>query len=145
MKAELPPGVWQDEPDKEQWIDKETGLPCLLVRSFSGALCGYVGVSRNHPAYKKDWDDVEVEVHGGLTFAAKCDPSPNARICHVVEDGEDDKVWWLGFDCAHAFDISPNHLKLFGGPLGLQTYKDVDFVKNECASLAKQLKNYPIR
>lgn len=37
-------GVWDSEPDKIQWQDAETGLPCLIVRGPVGALCGYVGV-----------------------------------------------------------------------------------------------------
>ena len=35
---------WLDEPDKAQWIDKTSGLDCLIVRvKHHGALCGYVG------------------------------------------------------------------------------------------------------
>ena len=38
-------GPWLAEPDKEQFADEATGLPCLIRRSpTSGALCGYVGV-----------------------------------------------------------------------------------------------------
>lgn len=62
-------GPWQNEPDKCQWRDEATGLPCLIVRGPSGALCGYVGVSEGHPAFGKDYDSVAADVHGGLTFA----------------------------------------------------------------------------
>jgi hypothetical protein len=33
-KSEWGAGPWQIEPDKVQWQDNETGLPCL-VRSFT--------------------------------------------------------------------------------------------------------------
>lgn len=72
-------GPWQDEPDKRQWKDEATGLPCLIVRGPSGALCGYVGVAEGHSHFGKDYDNAPVEVHGGLTFASKCaDMSPAA-------------------------------------------------------------------
>ena len=65
-------GPWDQEPDKRQWQDEATGLPCLIVRGPAGALCGYVGVPEGHPAHGKDYDDVEVSCHGGLTFARGC-------------------------------------------------------------------------
>jgi hypothetical protein len=104
-------GPWQNEPDKKQWVDEETGLPCLIVRNGHGALCGYVGVPNGHPWYGVSYDDVRVEgdewpeVHGGLTFSDKC--QEGGKICHKVEPGEPDDVWWLGFDCAHSGDMWP--------------------------------------
>lgn len=142
-------GPWQSEPDKKQWQDEATGLPCLIVRSPSGALCGYVGVPKGHPNHGIDYDDVEVEVHGGLTFAAPCAHSKDEQqdvsrtICHLPSAGEPDDVWWLGFDCAHAGDESPAinsrlpaHLHMsFEG----DTYKDLAYVTAQVQSLAKQL------
>ena len=60
-------GPWQDEPDKKQWLDKETGLPCLIVRNQLGALCGYVGVPANHPAYKLHYDGITLENAAAMT------------------------------------------------------------------------------
>jgi hypothetical protein len=60
-------------------------------------------------------------------------------ICHQIEAGETDCVWWFGFDCAHCDDLCP---KLFG-PLRTRlldgVYRDLAYVKGECASLAQQL------
>ena len=39
-----------------------------------GSWCGYVGVRGNHPAAGKDYDDLDVLVHGGLTYADYCHP-----------------------------------------------------------------------
>lgn len=50
-------GPWQSEPDKKQWRDEATGLPCLIVRGPSGALCGYVGIAEGHPYFGKSYDD----------------------------------------------------------------------------------------
>lgn len=73
-------GPWDREPDKIQWKDEVTSLPCLIVRNSSGALCGYVGVPNTHPLHGKDFDDVQdLKVHGGLTFSRGCADMSRAR------------------------------------------------------------------
>lgn len=144
-KSKWGTGVWQNEPDKVQFVDEETGLPCLIVRNQLGALCGYVGVDSSHAAFERNYDEVDVNVHGGLTFSDFCSPGNDEHgICHIVEDGENDRVWWLGFDCAHGGDIVPSCfeypiLSSFEGKYG-ETYKDIAYVKAEIKNLAKQLK-----
>jgi len=71
-KSDWSRGPWDSEPDKIQWQDEATGLPCLIVRGPVGALCGYVGVSPDHPLHGKEYDAADMEVHGGLTFADGC-------------------------------------------------------------------------
>lgn len=133
---ELPKGLWSDEPDKKQWTDPTTGLPCLIVRNKLGALCGYVGVSKTHPDFGKHYGEVPVDAHGGLTFSDRCDGSERG-ICHVVDPSEDDEVWWLGFDCAHGSDGVPGMERygmFFDGP-----YRTVEYVTEQVAKLARQL------
>jgi len=131
-------GEWDDEPDKMQWTDEATGFPCLIVRNRMGAWCGYVGVSEGHPWYKISYNDVEPHpnVHGGLTFASVCSGNEEG-VCHEVEEGEDDEVWWLGFDCAHYQDHIPQMAKLLSRG-GNASYKDIAYVRNEVAELAQQ-------
>lgn len=57
LKAKLPAGVWQKEPDYQYWKDSETKLDCLIVRNQLGSLCGYVGVPKDHLFYKKSYID----------------------------------------------------------------------------------------
>lgn len=134
----LPPGPWQDEPDKVQWVDEATGLDCLIVRNpVMGNLCGYVGVPEGHPEFGKGYDDVPVNVHGGLTYADGC----AGPICHEPLPGRPDTVWWLGFDCAHAFDLAPGMIKHAPELARLGTYRTFDYVVSEVQSLARQLKN----
>jgi hypothetical protein len=144
-------GPWQSEPDKKQWQDAETGLPCLIVRntSVTGSLCGYVGVSKDHPAYEQHYDAdpvSDVSVHGGLTFASGCSHgNPETGICHIPGDGEPDDVWWFGFDCAHAWDRAPAMdatLREIGSPNPHpeDVYRDWSYVEAEVADQAKQLK-----
>lgn len=136
-KSRLPPGPWQDEPDKVQWQDEETGLPCLVVRGPMGALCGYVGVPNGHPWHGRQFDEIEANVHGGLTYSSSCmkEMPEDVAICHVPDEGEPDDVWWLGFDCAHGWDIVPKWNWITSSDAA---YRDLAYVQAEVRSLAKQ-------
>ena len=58
IKAKLPEGVWQEEPDYQHWVDEDTGLDCLIVRHpSSGHLCGYVGVPKDHSLFGIGYSD----------------------------------------------------------------------------------------
>jgi hypothetical protein len=144
-----PSGPWDGEPDKMQWQDEVTGLPCLAKRHpISGHWCGYVGVPPSHPLFGKDYSDVDLEGHGGVNFSDACDERPEAEgICHVPGEGEPDRAWWFGFDCAHAWDASPaDFQRARDEPNSIwkvchdQSYKTLAYVRGECQSLAAQLK-----
>lgn len=155
-------GIWDNEPDKVQWVDAETNLDCLAVRNGMGAWCGYVGVPESHPWHgidygscvmgencdrdEKDWycshsPENLLTVHGGITYAAFCQDGPEEEaICHVVFDGRPDPIWWFGFDCAHGGDICPAYEFSFTTWCGqMSVYRDLEYVRSECARLAKQL------
>ena len=136
-RSSWPPGPWDDEPeDKVEWRDTATGMPCLAVRGEFGAWCGYVGVAPGHSAYGVHCSDVDVEVHGGLTYANTC----RGNICHEPRPGEPADVWWLGFDCAHSWDVVPRMLALACGSIFHDaTYKRLAYVRQECARVAQQL------
>lgn len=87
---------------------------------------------------EKQTPEMAFSVHGGLTFAAKCRPSddPAHGICHTGEDVANKVVWWFGFDCAHAGDVSPAYERHFGYS---EVYRDFDYVKQQTENLAKQL------
>ena len=135
-------GPWMHEPDKRQWTDAATRLPCLIVRGPSGALCGYVGVAAGHPFFEREYNDVDVDVHGGLTFAETCadGPDPSTGVCHLAAPGEPDHVWWLGFDSAHAFDLAPAFHSILGASRDRkELYRDLSFVRTEVERLAQQI------
>jgi hypothetical protein len=136
------PGPWQDEPSKVQWVDAATGLPCLIVRGPLGSLCGYVGVFPNHPLHQVDYNDgVDLEVHGGITFSDKCQPTTDHSkgVRHIPEPGTSDDVWWFGFDCAHCFDIVPGMIEFSLRERDRGEYRDVRYVASEVRKLAAQL------
>ena len=161
------PGLWDDEPDELAWQDARTGLQCKIKRHLEwGQLNGYVGVPPGHPLFGWDYDDdirldpellqqgsidsisifslftyskeeynhgtipvdLALQVHGGLSWSA-----------------EEEGLWWFGFDCGHAQDLSPglqSFLRGIGsGHLGRnQTYRTISYVKQQCRDLAFQLK-----
>ncbi len=137
-KSEWPRGAWDNEPDKAHWVDEKTGLDCLIVRGPAGALCGYVGVPESHEHFNKDYDDVYVDVHGGLSFAGACSPSSDESkgICSPKEGAANEHVWWFGFDCAHSWDEVPLHNWSFSYD---SMYRNFDYVKAEVEKLACQL------
>ncbi len=148
-RAGWPKGPWDDEPeDKVQWTDEATQLPCIANRTDMGHWCGYVGVPPGHPMHGKDESEIDVDVHGGPTFADRCQEGDEARtVCHVPCPGEPADVWWIGFDCAHWDDQSPGlaaRASRYGDALGSVwnrgVYRTLSYVEAQCASLAKQLK-----
>lgn len=117
----------------EYFKEEETGFVGAIYHHRMGHLCGYVGVPKGHPYFKKGYDyayemDDKIECHGGLTYAGYLEK--NERV------GWEDH-WFLGFDCAHAGDIVPS-LNIDFGEEG-STYKDENFVRAEIKKLAKQI------
>lgn len=142
-------GEWVDEPDVARFI--HNGIECYIRRIFvkepyateehyfGGYLCGYVAIPLNHPWASQGYN-VDCEVHGGCTHNG---PLYNAK--HLV-----------GFDCAHSGDVTPSmesvlknsreknrekwpevfsaSMSHFWNP----TYKNMNFVIEECKSLADQ-------
>lgn len=132
------PGPWDGEPDRMQWSDEATGLPCLAVRNRLGAWCGYVGLPAGHPWRDAGgYDDIDCRVHGGLTYGPESCDVGGGRICHET-DGADD-VMWIGFDCAHVYDVVPSMDARYGSDYEA-TYKTLIYVRLECARLAEQAK-----
>lgn len=59
------------------------------------------------------------------------------NVCHL-SDGE--KLYWLGFDCAHAGDYRPADHK-YGGGIDSEVYRDLDYVVRQVNVMAEELAN----
>lgn len=134
-KYEYGPGPWSTEPNRIEF--ESHGFPCLIRRNPLGALCGYVAVPRGHPCHGQSYNKLprNLEAHGGITYAEAC----NGEICHVPKPGEPDDVWWIGFDCAHAWDLVPWIESQTPGLCRNSEYRDIHYVRRECEELAAQL------
>lgn len=125
-------GPWDDEPDRIVWQDKTTGYWCCINRNVSGALCGYVAIDNKHSCYGKTYSDVPVQVHWGLTFEG-LNEKTNFEATNKPTD-----LQWFGFDCSHCEDLCPAYDREFRHS---GVYRDVDFVRDQCTNLAKQLQS----
>jgi hypothetical protein len=121
----VPEGPWDHEPDYFEWRDEATGYPCRIRRNPVGALCGYVGVDSSSQYWQLEYDDVDVTIHGGLTYSSH-------------EEGSHEH-WFLGFDCAHYGDLTPTVINVLPSRLETDTYRDLEYVRQQCIYLAWQL------
>jgi hypothetical protein len=134
-------GPWKLEPDRLEFIHEN--LKCLILRSPSGALCGYVSVPQGHPLYENEKECFSLECHGGVTFCNYGDKQKDFRPMTYQKN----KLWWIGFDCAHAGDLCPvteallmKYDTTLYDSAYLQTYKDFDYVKDQIKNMVKQIK-----
>ena len=67
------------------------------IYAQTGFGCGYVGVDSSHPWFGKHYDNLDVDIHGGLTWSEAFKPNHKP-----------DGLWWLGFDTAHSGDTLEN-------------------------------------
>lgn len=139
------------------------GMPYLIFKTDKGHLCGYVGVSANHPLYEKLSDDyILVSDHrknrpfsvGRICVISLLIQSPEkleqnkllmslafdvhggvnyTGLCEFAFDETD--FWWIGFDCNHSGDAQTPDSET-------GVYRDRDYVLGECESLAYQLFSY---
>ena len=142
---------------EKEWISN--GLKCIVVFQRGGYRCGYVEIPQTHPLFGKyynnyinDSTNVEIKdffnVHGGITFSEEfSEQSANHN-------------WFFGFDCAHwndkfDFDLAekyfPEEKTLYSILKSTSTnstsekdcsIKTLDYVVEQCESLAKQLIDY---
>lgn len=134
-------GEWLEEPDAIEFFYKETR--CAILRSPCGNLNGYINVDKAHPWFEKEFLEIDVEVHGGLSFS------------DFMEE-----EYWVGFDCGHSNDVCPavekvlkqreeemdnplknldNEFKEALERLRHRTYKNIAYVKSECEHLVDQM------
>lgn len=124
--------IWENEPNYKTFMLGD--YHCVIIRNRSlGHLCGYVGVSYDHPFYAKHYSEFGelVRVHGELTYSAY----------GIKKLNENPNMWYLGFDCAHYGDFVPSMENLFHFKKEeyAKSYKTIEFVENELVQLVDQL------
>jgi hypothetical protein len=113
------------EGDHKKWLYTcINGLQfdCSIFRNPRGGhLCGYVALTTDNDFFGKNYDDIPVRCHGGLTYAS--------------ENGDN---WVIGFDCAHYEDLQPFYTdqEIYNDN---RVYKDMNFVTEECESICEQI------
>ncbi len=117
------------------------GYEYEIVANHTGHRCGYVRVEPGHPWFEQNYNNLDVDVHGGITFAE------HGQACPT--HGEEAE-WWVGFDCAHGGDApDPSIMDKADEDIGGRrlvdvmtfrgdTIKTTDYVRAECERLAEQ-------
>lgn len=147
------------------WTTK-AGLRAVVLFIKDSHHCGYVAIPKDHPlhgvAYNTKhvalrWDhlqsqtigkrgvlpvfcaalrdeseqhvspDVYFDVHGSITYSDGGDDYP----------ARGDGLWWFGYDCSHAGDLTKRDEREGWGREGV--FRDADYCIEECESLASQL------
>ncbi|MCK5600376.1 hypothetical protein KAR91_00800 [Candidatus Pacearchaeota archaeon] len=112
---------------KKDWVF--AGLRCRVLDSPVASYNGYVALTKDHPDHGKDYDDIRVNVHGGLTFSQH--GSDDERDGEVLFPNE--SLYWVEFDTAHSGDWLS-----YSPQLGGRKWS-VEDVAKETEYLAKQL------
>lgn len=127
-----------NRPDTVLAKGEHEGFEWVVTHNDMGFRCGYVRVPLGHPWHGKGYDDVECDVHGGLTFA---------HADHACgKEGRDENGYWVGFDTAHCDDAQdpvlmaklPEAKRYYMRMTG--TIRTQEYVENECRSLCEQAK-----
>jgi len=83
------------------------------IISYGTHPCCYVGLPENHPYFGKEYTNIDIDCHGGLTYSdAKLHADPTAQ-----------ESWWIGWDYAHCGD--------YAGYYELDCMKDFDHSKDK--------------
>ena len=138
---------------KVEKIFEYKGFDCAIVGQPHGCRCGYVRIPAGHLLFalgklRKPYLQSTVldhlSVHGGITYASASKKYP------VPSENEE---WWIGFDCAHAFDNPDPQLLEELNEKAINTsvfhdsegsIKDVAFVEAELKQLVDQLEELKV-
>lgn len=110
------------------------GFEWEVTNNGIGYRCGYVRLPLGHPWHGKHYDDLPVEVHGGLTFS-EADADCNK--------GGEDNAFWIGFDCAHCMDapdpiLDPYRRMPDVTSFGEGVVRSTEYVQAECEDVCRQ-------
>jgi len=111
-------------------IPKQLFINTWLSGTDHGFANGYVAVTKEHPWYKKHYNEINIHIHGGLTFSKFITDDHVKKGFSVEFLG----LWCVGFDTCHYNDN--------------QTNSDYTFCLNELNKLhskAKKALNRKIR
>lgn len=99
------------------------GTECLIRTGPMGTLNGYIGIEPEHPWWGQGYMDLDVDVvvHGGLTYTSAQRPGT----------WEEDGLWWMGFDTAHAGDVVPEIEELLAETGGIRDATGGDVLRGE--------------
>ena len=126
MNREYLRDLIEKEGDELQWdytCSNGVIIHCSIHRNDVNALCGYITLTKDNSLYGVEYDDINIQAHGGLTY----------------QGYDKNENYVIGFDCGHYGDLTPYFLLNEDSIFGLRgIYRDMQYVKSECESMAEQ-------
>lgn len=153
-------GDWINEPDIKYFRYK--GYHCFIVRNEGGGnLNGYVLVKTGSKYDHDDYMEMDLDVHGGLTFSNFYLPWATVKPDNWPVEIETEVHRILGFDCGHYNDLRPKAEKVMENSRDVfpelkklhakykkslifdeyfnRTYKNMEYVEKELHQLVDQI------
>jgi hypothetical protein len=116
-------GEWDNEEDYLGFIEPETGLECIISRRSTGSLNGYV----ESPYVLYDVGTYLSEIDMNITFSGRI---------------KGKEKYYVGFDSGSSLQPYAERANSISNIVDGINYKNMEYVKNECLKLAKQIKNH---
>lgn len=118
---------------------------CVILFTSLGHRCGYVGIPKKHFLYNKNYCDMNICCHGGLTYGA-----------NYLQQTNSTNLYWIGFDCGHygdGQDVESTERYFKGYPKVLSRVKELnkdsffgnfsakslEFCEQECMQIVDQI------
>lgn len=126
MNREYLRDLIEREGDELQWdytCSNGVIIHCSIHRNDVKSLCGYITLTKDNSLYGVDYDNINISAHGGITY----------------QGYNQNENWVIGFDCGHYGDLTPYFLLKEDFPFNsFGEYRDMEYVKSECESMAEQ-------
>lgn len=131
---------WENEPYLVEFV--YIGYNCLIWRNPAlKFLCGYVGLPEGNKYYGVHYDEIDLNVHGGFTFAGSFSGERKSKC-----EDNNNNLWWIGFDCGHYGDYIPSMEEMFNyidfdieGAIEEDIYRNIDYVKSQIYGIVEQI------
>lgn len=109
------------------------GYDCVVLFNRNDIRCGYVFVPKGHKYFGKDYGEVDIDCHCGITYGGWGLPNT-----------DENEQWVIGFDCGHFEDgtdveaikryFNREPWYIFDGEV-----RTVEYCENECKKIVDQL------
>lgn len=129
MNREYLRDLIEKEGDELQWdytCNNGVIIHCSIHRNDVKSLCGYITLTKDSSLYGVDYDDINISAHGGLTY----------------QGYDQNENYVIGFDCGHYGDLTPYFLFKDFPFYSDGEYRDMQYVKSECESMAEQVSKF---
>lgn len=118
--------IYQTERKMEKLQDAEYKGYRYIILSLGTHPTAYIEIPKGNRLWEKEYDDIDINVHGGLTYAS-----------HIMM-GIESENWYIGWDYAHAGDYL-GYDKIMGFDMKLSKQWSTEEIEEECKNAIEQI------